>query len=112
MKGVCEYVRIAGGQPLPDISAFRPFKAIVVIDAPYSPEWQDLVSKWLVDSGCHYMMAWGEGCASWDDSVDWAILEEFEHCQIPAERYVMTSWHENQPARGGDGVRPLRRGRL
>ena len=43
------------------------------------------------------MMAWGDGCARWHDSVDWASLEEFDFGDIPDERFVMTTWHENEP---------------
>src|SRR5205085_10605757 len=56
------YVRIAEGEPLPDISEYAPYRAVVVIDATHSDEWQNEVSKWLVDTGCLYMMAWGENC--------------------------------------------------
>ena len=90
------YVRIAEGEPLPDISSHAPFRAIVIIDAPYSNEWQGEVSDWLVASGCLYMMAWGEGCSSWDDSVDYANLEAFDYGDIPDDRFVMTTWHERQ----------------
>jgi hypothetical protein len=91
-----QYFRVAEGEPLPDISAYRPFKAVVVIEATYTPGWQEMVSKWLVENGCLYMMAWGEGCSSWDDSVDWANLEEFDYGEIPDDRFVMTTWHERE----------------
>lgn len=42
------------------------------------------------------MLAWGQDCSDWDDSVDWAILSKFDFEDIPAEQFVMTSWHENQ----------------
>jgi hypothetical protein len=42
------------------------------------------------------MMAWGEDCASWHDSVDWALLEEFEFQDIPAERDMLTTWHDEE----------------
>jgi hypothetical protein len=41
------------------------------------------------------MAAWGIECSSWDDSVDYANLEEFSYGDIPEDRFVMTSWHEN-----------------
>ena len=91
------YVRIAEGEPLPDISVYAPFRAVVVLDGPYSPDWQTEVSDWLVASGCHYMMAWGEGCSSWDDSVDYALLAVFDYGEIPDESMVWTTWHEREP---------------
>jgi hypothetical protein len=81
---------------MPDVKAHAPFKAVVVIEGAYSPEWQDQVSRWLVDSGCRYMLAWGPDCSSWDDSVDYANILKFFPEEIPDDEYVMTTWHENQ----------------
>ncbi len=43
------------------------------------------------------MMAWGPSCSSWDDSVDYANLEDFEWKDIPDDRFVMTTWHDKEP---------------
>jgi hypothetical protein len=92
-----EYFRIAEDAPLPDIAMYRPFRAVIILEGSYSDAWQQEASRWLVESGCLYMLAWGEDCSSWDDSVDWAILEEFSYGDIPDGRDVMTTWHENEP---------------
>jgi hypothetical protein len=97
VSAACEYVRIAEGGPLPDIKAYRPFKALVVIDNPASSDFQARASRWLVDSGCLEMMAWGENCAGWDESVDWANSKQFDHGYIPDEHEVLTSWAEDEP---------------
>jgi hypothetical protein len=96
MSGVPAYVRIAEGAPLPDISRFAPFRAVLVIAAGYSPDWQDKVSDWLVASGCLYMMAWGPDCSSWDDSVDCANQRRFDFGEIPERQFVTTTWHEHE----------------
>ena len=70
---------------------------VVVVEAEVSPEWQAIVSDWIVRSGCLYMMAWGVGCSSWDDSVDFANLEEFKFGEIPENRFIMTTWHSDEP---------------
>jgi hypothetical protein len=88
-------VRIAPGDPLPDVSSLSPFKAVVVLEADYSPDWQNEVSAWLVASGCRYMMAWGPNCTTWDDSVDWADLESRDYEDDDA-KFVMTTWHDDQ----------------
>ena len=44
-----------------------------------------------------YMMAWGKDCSSWDDSVDLANLKDFNFEEIPDEKFVMTTWHNNEP---------------
>lgn len=43
------------------------------------------------------MMAWGHKCSSWDDSVDIANLQNFNYGEIPDSKFVMTTWHENEP---------------
>ena len=91
------YVRIAPGKKLPDISSLAPFKAVVVLDTTYEPTWQDEVSQWLVGSGCFYMMAWGPDCSSWDDSVDYADMTRFPNYEIPDDKFVMTTWHDDEP---------------
>jgi len=42
------------------------------------------------------MLAWGHECSVWDDAVDWANVSEFDFKTIPPERFVMTTWHENE----------------
>ncbi len=43
------------------------------------------------------MMAWGNECSSWDDSVDYANLKEFNYEAIPEDKFVLTTWHEDEP---------------
>ena len=61
-------------------------------------EWRQTVSEWLVDQGCLYMMAHGDECSLWDDSVDIANLEAFDwnFDDIPEDKHVTTTWHENE----------------
>lgn len=91
-----EYLQLQNNDLLPNIDYMRPFKCVLVSEAPVSQEWQTKVSEWLVNSGCLYMLAWGNNCSSWDDSVDVANLEKFEYKEIPQESFVMTTWHENE----------------
>ena len=75
----------------------RPFLAFIFIRDTVTPEWQWAISKWLVAAGCLYMCAWGPDCSSWDDSVDYANLEAFSYGDIPEDRFVMTTWHDEEP---------------
>lgn len=93
MTSVPAYVLLASETEPPEISAFNPFRAVVIIERPVSAAWQARISDWLVRSGCLYMMAWGDNCSAWDDSVDVANLEHFDYGDIPADRDVMTTWH-------------------
>lgn len=41
------------------------------------------------------MMAWGIEATKWDDSVDVANLIDFNFGDIPKNRFVYTTWHDN-----------------
>jgi hypothetical protein len=81
-----------------DLEAESPFAVVVVIDLTVDSEWRHIVSEWLVDQGCLYMMAHGHECSLWDDSVDIANLEVFDwnFDEIPEHKLVTTTWHENE----------------
>jgi hypothetical protein len=90
------YLHLPPGSALPDIAHLSPYRAVVIIAAQVRADWQWMVSDWLVASGCLYMMAWGPDCTTWDDSVDVANLEAFDFEVIPDDRFVYTTWHNDQ----------------
>jgi hypothetical protein len=90
------YLQLIPDQALPDISVLKPFLAVLVIEEPVSQQWQDQVSRWLVKSGCIFMMAWGLNCSEWDDSVDFANIEQFNFGEIPEDELVMTTCHADE----------------
>ncbi len=94
-----QYFQLSPETSLPDIAEMKPFLAILVIEESSTPAWRELVSKWLVKSGCIYMMAWGIDCNEWDTSVDWANIEQFNYGEIPEDELVVTTWHENESLR-------------
>ena len=53
------------------------------------------MSRWLVASGCLYMMAWGRDCSLWDDNVDCANIKNFTG-DIPDDKFIMTTWHNDE----------------
>jgi len=57
------YLHLASGQEPPSLGGPSPFKAVLVIEQPFTAEWQSMVSEWLVQAGCLYMMAWGTTAA-------------------------------------------------
>ncbi len=91
------YIQVLPNSELPKITDMEPFRSVVIVEETVTPEWQGKVSDWLVNSGCLYMMAWGENCNSWDDSVDHSNMEEFNYGYIPEEKFVMTTWHDKEP---------------
>lgn len=90
-----EYIHLPSGAVLPKRNP-EPNRTIVIVEQEVTEEWQNAVSQWIVESGCLYMMAWGRDCSSWDDSVDFANLEDFDFGEIPEDRFVLTTWHENE----------------
>jgi hypothetical protein len=81
---------------LPRLPCASPFRAVVLVREAVTNEWRNRVSDWLVTSGCLYMLAWGVDCSIWDDAVDWTSLHEFDFGDIPPERFVMTTWHDDE----------------
>lgn len=92
-----EYVHLRPGDAPPSLDDIAPFKAVVVVDADATPEWQSQISDWLVRSGCRYMMAWGRKCTEWNDSVDEASHARSDFGEIPEDDFVMTTWHDDEP---------------
>ncbi len=97
MQSVPTYLHVQPNGELPNWRADGPFRCVVIVQADVSPDWRSRVSDWLVDAGCLYMMAWGSECSRWDDAVDDANLAAFDYGDIPEDRFIMTTWHENQP---------------
>lgn len=90
------YIHLAPDSTALNGLAEGPSRVVLIAEAQVTPTWQHQVSQWLVERGCVYMMAWGQDCSTWDDSVDMANLEQFDFEPIPEERFVMTTWHEKE----------------
>ena len=50
----------------------------------------------LVKAGCVYALAWGLDSSAWDNAVDWAFLEHYDYCEYPEDKFVMTTWHDDE----------------
>lgn len=90
------YLHLVPGHQPPSIEA-APFKAVIVVRHAVDAEWQRLVSEWLIDVGCLYMMAWGPYSSTWDDSVDRANRDASTFEDMPDDMVVMTTWHNEEP---------------
>ena len=98
MTSSVRYLQVSPGETsLPDLGALAPFRAVVLVRESVSNDWRNRVSDWLVASGCLYMLAWGDECSVWDDAVGWANISACDNKPIPPERFVMTTWHEDEP---------------
>ena len=96
VRQLVSYLRVSESGALPCIDGLKPFRAAVVCDRTLSEQRQLEVSRWLCQSGCLYMSAWGAECSKWDDSVDLAHLEAYDYEDVPEDGFVMTTWHEEE----------------
>ncbi len=55
-----KYLLLKPNTEPPDISEFKPFRSVVIVEEVVTTRWQIIISDWLVSSGCLYMMAWGK----------------------------------------------------
>lgn len=70
---------------------------LVVNDDSITPDEQEGLSQQFVATGCRYAVCFGHECSTWDDSIDYAYLETDPNFDPPEDRFVMTTWHENEP---------------
>ncbi|MFT7771873.1 hypothetical protein [Roseateles sp.] len=97
MNSCVVYQHVKPNAGLPDWRAERPFRCVTIVHEDVRPDWREAVGRWLVDSGCLYAMAWGAGCSHWENAVDEANLRNFDYGEIPQDRFVMTTCHEDEP---------------
>lgn len=90
------YLHLRPGEQPPPITA-RQFRAVIVTEQASDEAWRSQIAEWLVDSGCLYLVAWGVDCVASHDSVDWALLTAFDFGEIPDDRFIMTTWHDEEP---------------
>ena len=69
---------------------------IVALDPAIRADEQEKISIDLVAQGCRYAVCTGINASSWDDSVDVAFLESDPGFNPPDDRFVMTSWHNDE----------------
>lgn len=86
------YLHLKSGADPADISEFSPYVAVVMAEDDVASEWRSTISRWLVDTGCMYMIAWGKECALWDDIVDWCHMEKYDFGNYPENSFLITCW--------------------
>jgi hypothetical protein len=74
-----------------------PYRIVIVADQVVSDDWLNRIAEWIVAVGSLYVVAWGVECEKWHDAVDWAVLTVFEFGDIPDDRFIMTTWHSDEP---------------
>lgn len=80
--------------PPPVSDAYALLIAVTANDI--TAEEQSVISDMIIASGARYVAAWGHKCSAWDDSIDQAYIETDPNFSPPDDRFVMTTWHENE----------------
>ena len=70
---------------------------LVAFDESITADEQSGLSDELVKRGCRYAVCAGSDCSSWDDSIDMAYLATDPGYAPPDDRFVMTTWHDDEP---------------
>lgn len=86
-----EYFQIPSGGKFPDVSTFKPYRAVVIIDEAVTKEWRLQAADWIALSGCMYMLAWGPDCSLWDDYVDEANVILAIDGHLPKNHFIISS---------------------
>jgi hypothetical protein len=95
-KKILTYLQLPPGSEPPALAHLSPFLAIVLAEEEANELWQAEISRWLVASGCRYLLAWGKDCEAWHDMVEDAALEAFDYEDVPEEQSVIATWHEDE----------------
>jgi hypothetical protein len=95
-KKILTYLQLPPGGEAPNLAHLSPFLAILLAEEEADELWQADISRWLVASGCRYLLAWGKDCEAWHDMVDDAALEAFDYEDVPDEHKVIATWHEDE----------------
>lgn len=90
------YIQLRPHADLPDLKHLEPFMAIAVIDDDSDEMWRWDVARWLVASGCRFLLAWGKECESWRDAIDDAADETIDGDEAAPEQAVMGTSHEDE----------------
>jgi hypothetical protein len=69
---------------------------LVVADPTVTETERAAVSEQIIRANCRYAVCAGHDCSRWDDSIDLAFIATDPNFSPPDERFVMTTWHENE----------------
>jgi hypothetical protein len=69
---------------------------LVVKASDVTLEEQARLSREIVDAGCRYAVCMGVGSGTWDDSIDYAVVEAEIEGRRPQSTTVMTTWHDTK----------------
>jgi hypothetical protein len=90
------YLHLTPDGELPPLEGLARFKAVLIADAEVAEMTMWETARTLIDSGCLYALTWGRDCEAWHDAIGDAYLEATDYEEVPAERQVLTTWHDDE----------------
>lgn len=90
------YLHLHPHEELPPLESSQPFLAVLVIDEVCEEMWRWEACRWLAATNCRFLLAWGKYCEDWAESAADAQLEAFDYEDIPPDRLLMTTSHEDE----------------
>jgi hypothetical protein len=95
-KPVIRYLHLTPDSDFPALERLSQFKAVLVIEAEVAEMTMWETSRALIASGCLYALAWGDQCEAWREALEDAALEASDYDDVPEERQVITTAHEDE----------------
>lgn len=93
------YLHLPPNAGLPSLAGTPPFMGILLVEQDQDAiddMWRFDVCRWVVASGCRYLLAWGRDCETWREGVEDAALEAVDYKDVAPEQAVLTSAHEDE----------------
>jgi hypothetical protein len=96
LNSVLKYLHLSPSSELPALEGLRQFKAVIVVEADVHETMMWDVSRWLIESGCLYALAWGKDCDQWREAIDDAAQEAVNYEEVPEAKRVFVTAHEDE----------------
>jgi hypothetical protein len=80
-----------------NLAFFAPYIAVIISESVVEEGLRDSLSEIFARSGCRAMSASGPDASQWDDSVDWAVLEQADFNGVNYDNTIMTSFSNSSP---------------
>ena len=90
------YIHLRPGKDPPTLAP-QPYRIVIVAESSVSDDWREDIAEWIWQIGSRYVVAWGQSCEVWHDSVDFANLAAFDFGDVPDKDSIMTTWHSGEP---------------
>lgn len=91
-----KYLHLVPDSPLPELKGMGQFQAIVVLDGEVAEMSMWETVRGLVEAGCMLALVWGKDSEAWREALEDAALEAADYEDVPAERAVLVTAHEDE----------------